>query len=239
VAARIVDAMCGRFAMNKETDDLIQEYVARGGDFRDWRPRYNIAPTDTVPVIRLQDGQRYLTGVRWGIVPSSSPTFGGGKPIINARVETVATNGLFATPFAEHRCIVPALGYYEWQATPEGKQPYFIRRSEGNLSMAGIIRPWRDRSKADNDPDRWRLSMAIITRDAHVAPGEVHDRMPSFLTPDSFDDWLGGHLGGDELLRMLELSSLEVAGDLGYSAVSKAANSVRNDGPELVEPLSA
>jgi len=232
--------MCGRFAMNKETDDLIQEYVARGGDFRDWRPRYNIAPTDTVPVIRLHDGQREIAGARWGIVSSSSssPTFGGGKPIVNARVETVATNGLFANAFAAHRCIVPALGFYEWQATAEGKQPYFIRRPEGDLAMAGIIRPWLDRSKPEHDPERWRLSMAIITRDAHVAPGEVHDRMPSFLTPDSYDDWLGGHLDNDELLRMLELTSLEVAGELGYSAVSKAVNSVRNDGPDLIEPIT-
>lgn len=224
--------------MNKETDDLIQEYVARGGDFRDWTPRYNIAPTDTVPVIRLHDGRRELAGVRWGIVPASSPTFGGGKPIINARVETVASNGLFANAFAAHRCIVPALGYYEWQASAEGKQPYFIRRPAGDLAMAGIIRPWLDKSRPEHDPQRWRLSMAIITRDAHVAPGEVHDRMPSFLTPDSYDDWLGDHLGTDDLLRMLDLSSREVADDLGYYAVSTAVNSVRNDGPELIEPIA-
>lgn len=143
--------------MNKETDDLIQEYVARGGDFRDWRPRYNIASTDTVPVIRLHDGQREIAVARWGIVP--------------------------------------ALGFYEWQATAEGKQPYFIRRPEGDLAMAGIIRPWLDRSKPEHDPERWRL-------------------------------------------RMLELTSLEVAGELGYSAVSKAVNSVRNDGPELITPIS-
>ncbi|AWB89785.1 SOS response-associated peptidase [Salinibacterium hongtaonis] len=230
--------MCGRFAMNKETDDLIQEYVARGGDFRDWRPSYNVTPTTVVPVIRQRDGVREIAGVRWGIVPPSSPTFGGGKPIINARVETVASNGLFSSAFASHRCIVPALGYYEWQVTPDGKQPYFVHRpGGGDMMMAGIIRPWLDRSLPKDDPARWHLSMAIVTRDAHVAPGEVHDRMPSFLTPESVDDWLGDHLSVDNALRMLELTSLEVANDLDFYAVSRQVNSVRNDGPQLIEAV--
>lgn len=223
--------------MNKETDDLIQEYVALGGDFRDWRPSYNVTPTTVVPVIRQRSGARELTGVRWGIVPPSSPTFGGGKPIINARVETVASNGLFSSAFESHRCLVPALGYYEWQLTEDGKQPYFVHPPSGDMMMAGIIRPWLDRSLPHDDPQRWRLAMAIVTRDAHVAPGEVHDRMPSFLTPDSVDDWLGDHLDVDELLRMLERTSLEVAHDLDYHPVSRAVNSVKNDGPELIEAV--
>lgn len=230
--------MCGRFAMSKDTDELIQEFVAQGGDFRDWRPGWNVAPTDQVPVIRQRGNERELTTVRWGIVPPSSPTFGGGKPIINARIETVATNGLFKEPFTSHRCIVPALGYYEWQLREGGKQPFFIRNPDEDLTMAGIIRPWRDRSKPDDDPDRWRLSMAIITRDAHVAPGEVHDRMPACLTRDSYDDWLGDHVDNEDRLRMLDQTSLEVANHLIYYPVSKAVNSVRNDGPELVEPIT-
>jgi putative SOS response-associated peptidase YedK len=229
--------MCGRFAMNKETDDLIQEYVARGGDFHDWRPSHNVAPTTTVPVVRLHEGEREVTGVRWGIVSPSSPTFGGGKPIINARIETVASNRLFSGPFEQHRCIVPALGYYEWRTTPEGKQPYFITKPDGDVAMAGIIRPWLDRSAPADDPARWRLSMAIITLDAHVAPGEVHDRMPAFLTADSIDDWLGDHLDSADRIDLLQLSSRQVASDLGYHPVSKAVNSVRNDSPQLVEPI--
>jgi putative SOS response-associated peptidase YedK len=231
--------MCGRYALDQGTDELIREYVAAGGDYRDWRPDWNVSPTDTVPIIRSHEGRRELTGARWGAVSPSSPTFGGGKPIINARVETVATNGLFRQGFLSHRCIVPALGYYEWQLVDGGKQPYFISEPDAHLAMAGIIRPWRDRTKADDDPDRWRLSMAIITMDAHVAPGEVHDRMPAFLTPDSYDDWLGDHLSGEDLLRLIDRTSHEVAGDLGYHPVSRAVNSVKNRGPELVEPLAS
>ncbi|AWB86630.1 SOS response-associated peptidase [Mycetocola zhujimingii] len=230
--------MCGRFAMNKDTDDLIREFMTTTGrPAPEWRPSWNVAPTDSVPVVRERSGERELDLVRWGIVSPSSPTFGGGKPIINARIETVATNGLFKSAFASHRCIVPASGYYEWQLQNGGKQPYFISGEKSDLAMAGIIRAWPDRSKDQGDPDYWRLSMAIITRDAHVAPGEVHDRMPACLTPDRFDAWLGSELAPGELLTLLDESSFDVAHELGYHPVSKAVNSVRNDGPELVEPI--
>lgn len=230
--------MCGRYALDAGTDELIREFVAEGGDYRDWRPDWNVAPTDRVPVIRVRESRRELDVVRWGVVPPSSPTFGGGKPIINARIETVATNGLFKASFESHRCIVPASGYYEWQLDKGAKQPYFVHNPGGGLAMAGIVRPWLDRSKADDDSSRWRPAMAIITVDAHLAPGEVHDRMPALLTPDSYDHWLGDHLAGDDLLRLLERSSNEAAHQLAFYAVSKAVNSVKNDGPELVEPLS-
>ncbi|MFU8946935.1 SOS response-associated peptidase [Mycetocola zhadangensis] len=230
--------MCGRFAMNKDTDDLIREFMTTTGrPAPEWRPSWNVAPTDSVPVIRERHGERELDLVRWGIVSPSSPTFGGGKPVINARIETVATNGLFKGAFAAHRCIVPAAGYYEWQVHNGGKQPYFISSETSDLAMAGIIRAWADRAKDPKDPDYWRLSMAIITRDAHVAPGEVHDRMPACLTPDNYDAWLGDELGPQDLLGLLDQTSFEVAHDLGYHPVAKTVNSVKNDGPELVEPI--
>ena len=119
-----------------------------------------------------------------------------------------------------------------------GKQPYFVHEPDRDIAMAGIIRPWADKTKPRDDPDRWRLAMAIITRDAHVAPGEVHDRMPACLTPDAYDDWLGDRLSVDEVWRMLDFTSLEVANQLTYYPVSKAVNSVKNDGPELVEALA-
>ena len=231
--------MCGRFAQSKETDDLIQEFVAETGRSPyEWRPSWNVAPTDPVPVVREHDGKRVVDVVRWGIVSPTSPTFGGGKPVINARIETVATNGLFKNGFAAHRCIVPAQGYYEWQLQADGKQPFFVHEPGIDLAMAGIIRGWADKSKAEDDPDRWRLSMAIITRDAHAAPGDVHDRMPAFVAPEEYDDWLGDRLSTDELLRMLDYTSLEVAKQLDYFPVAKTVNSVKNDGPHLVEPIS-
>lgn len=237
--------MCGRFAMDDKTNELLEEFVAEHGikALKDWRPNYNIPPTTEVPVARLHDGKREVEMVRWGMIAPSSKEFGGGKPVFNARIESVDKLGLFKGPFEKRRCIVPALGYYEWQLTEDGKQPYFIRQPNAQLAMAGVVGAWRDPAKAQGDPDRWRLSMAIITMDAHVAPGEVHDRMPAFLTPDSYDDWLGDHLGPPDLLKLLDRTSSEVADSLEYHPVSHVVNKVEiekgvpNDGPELVEPI--
>ena len=167
----------------------------------------------------------------------------GGKPTFNARIETVATNGMFKKPFLERRVVVPALGYYEWQERPDGKQPYFIRMPGEPLALAGIVRTWHDRSKDEGDPERERLSMAIVTLDAHVTPGEVHDREPAFLTPDAVDDWLGDGLESDELIDLLKHSSDAIADELEFFEVSRSVNRVQkskgvpNDGPELIEPI--
>lgn len=219
--------------MNQTVKNFLPGLV---GEF-DLPESYNVAPTDPVRVVRERDGTRELAEVRWGIVPPRSPKFGGGKPVINARIETVATNGLFRNSFESHRCIVPALGYYEWQAREDGKQPFFIHEPDGALGMAGIISAWRDPDKDDDDPGKWRLSMAIITRDAHVAPGEVHDRMPACLTPDAFDDWLSPDLEPKSALAILDRTSVEVAHELVHHEVSREVNSVRNDGAQLIDPL--
>jgi putative SOS response-associated peptidase YedK len=226
--------------MNAETEELLEEFMAETGlGASEWRPSWNVAPTEQVPVIRQRDGKRELTTVRWSMVSASSPTFGGGKPVFNARIESVATNGLFTNAFASRRCLVPASGYYEWQLQESGKQPYYIHPEDErkHLAMAGVIGAWRDRSRADDDPERWRLSMAIITRAAHLAPGEVHDRMPALLTPDAFDDWLGEGLPPDDLLALLEYSSQEATEALRVRAVSTAVNSSKNKGPEIIEPI--
>jgi len=202
-------------------------------------PDYNVAPTDQIAAVREFRGEREMPDVRWGFVPSWAKQFEKQRPQpINARIETVATSGMFRRAFASSRCIVPAQGYYEWVLTETGKEPHYIHQPGGALAMAGIVSAWPDPAKAEEDPDKWRLSLAIITRDAHVAPGEVHDRMPAFLTPDGYDDWLGGHLTSDQLLDLLDHESHEVANDLEQYEVSRAVNSVRNAGPQLIEPLA-
>lgn len=118
--------------MNKETNDLLESIVnAHGmGALKDWQKHwpanYNVAPTNEVPVAASHNGSRSIESVRWGMVAPYAKEFGG-KPTFNARIETVATNGMFKKPFLEHRVVVPALGYYEWQERADGKQPYFIR----------------------------------------------------------------------------------------------------------------
>lgn len=229
--------MCGRFVTTSSVHGAVATLLEETWSLPE---NYNVAPTEEVPVVREREGRRELVPVRWGMVAPRSPVFGGGKPVINARIETVASNGLFKGPFEKGRVIVPAAGYYEWVRLPDGsKQPHFIEDPDSDLAMAGVVRAWRDPAKGDDDPDKWRLSMSIITRDAHVAPGEVHDRMPACLTPDAYDAWLGGDLDAAEVLSLLDRVSVEVAHDLMHYPVSKAVNSPRNNGPELIAPLGS
>ena len=229
--------MCGRFVVARASADLLSGLMH---DLPDLEDNYNVAPTDHVAVVRQRkEHPRELDAVRWGFVPGWYPDLTKRPQPINARIETVATSGMYRRAFQTQRCIVPAAGYYEWTILPDGsKQPHFIHAPGQALAMAGIVSAWRDKSKPDDDPDRWVISMAIITRDAHVAPGEVHDRMPAFLTPNGYDEWLGADLDSDALLHLLDAESVEVAHELEHYEVSKQVNSVRNNGPELIEPLA-
>ncbi|WP_210505932.1 SOS response-associated peptidase [Naasia sp. SYSU D00057] len=224
--------MCGRYVVTKAVSDLLPDLL---GDFGPLPDDYNVAPTEDVPILRARHGERQLVPASWGFKAAWMGEKQ--KRPINARIETVATSGMWRKAFAQARCIVPALGYYEWTVTPTGKQPHFIHDPDHALAMAGVVGVWPDPTKPEDAPDRWRLSMAIVTRDAHVAPGEVHDRMPACLTPDAYDDWLGDDLSPDDLVHLLDDSSLRVAGELTHYEVSRAVNSVRNDGPELIQPL--
>ncbi len=225
--------MCGRFVVNQ----TVKQYLPSLVEGFDLPESYNVSPTQDVAVVRERGGERELASVHWGMVAPRAKEFGKGRPVINARIETIATNGMFKGPLLKARCVVPALGYYEWQQRETGKQPFFIHEPEGALAMAGLIRAWADPAKDEDDPDRWRLSMSIITRDAHVAPGEVHDRMPACLTPEAIDDWLGEGLDATELVALLDRSSFEVAHSLTHYEVSRDVNSPRNDYQELIEPL--
>lgn len=242
--------MCGRFVVSDTTADLLPELVGElaartehvdqetGEVHVGLAPSWNVAPTDPVYAVRQRHGQRELPQISWGFVPSWAKDFQKQRPKpINARIETVATSGMFKRAFATNRCIVPALGYYEWVVREDGKEPHFVHEPGGALAMAGVVSAWPDPTKPEDDPDKWRLSLAIITRDAHVAPGEVHDRMPAFLTPDGYDDWLDGGLGTDDLLALLDHESLAVAAGLEQYEVSRAVNNVRNQGPQLIDPV--
>ena len=228
------EPMCGRYVVTKSVSDLLPELLGGLGGLPD---DYNVAPTALVPVVRDRGGSRTLPEVRWGFLPSFAKDAKHRPQPINARIETVATSGMFKRAFARARCLVPALGYYEWVVTPTGKQPHFIHAPEGALAMAGLVSAWADPAKERDDPDRWVLSMAVITRDAHVSPGEVHDRMPACVTPQGYEAWLTGDDAPEALGALLERESLAVARTLEHYEVSRDANSVRNNGPGLLTPL--
>lgn len=180
---------------------------------------------------------RELRVVRWGLVPSWAKDTSIGSRMINARAETVSEKPAFRSAFSRRRCLLPADGYYEWQAPPAGsrgpKQPYFICRPDhGPLALAGLYELWRDRSVPKDDPAAWLWTATIITTTAPDELGEIHDRMPMVIDPSRWADWLDPGNADAADLRAL-LTPAQASGLISYP-VSLAVNSVRNNGPELI-----
>lgn len=226
--------VCGRYVVTKAVGDLLPDLLAGSSGLPD---DYNVAPTALVPVVRERHEQRAVAQAAWGFLPGWAKDARARPQPINARLETVSSSGMFRRAFAQSRCIVPALGYYEWAITPDGKQPHFIGAADTALAMAGVVSAWADPALPHDDPDRWRLSMAVITRDAHVAPGEVHDRMPACLTPDGYDEWLRADSSPEQLLQLLDSESVEIAETLTHYEVDRAVGNVRNNSADLIRPL--
>lgn len=231
--------MCGRFAISETANELIVEFVAQGGDFRDWKPSYSVAPTDPAPIVRERKAvdsdapARFIELADWGFRP------GWAKPKspapINARLEKVATGGLFTGALTSQRCLVPMTGYYEWEETVTGKQPHFIH-GDGILAAAGLY-------ASRKEDDVWKISFTVITRTARDASGEIHDRMPAFLAPDSWGNWLNPEklVEKDDVLAMLDRSSATVAAILRSHTVDRRVNSVRTvdpQDPSIIEPIA-
>ena len=230
--------------MDKETNDLIEEFVLDGNDFQDWSISYSIAPTDVIPIIRewraTETGavSRVVDPAVWDFKPGWMTT-DAKRPQFNARVETVATNGLFKSAFAGSRCIVPMRGYFEWTGEAGDKQPHFLHGPVDTLAAAGIY-------TSKKVGEEWVRSVAIITREARDGSGEVHDRMPVFLTPDVYDAWLNpakldDGAARDETLAMLESVSLQVAATITSYEVDRKVNNSRTvdpTDPSVIAPAS-
>jgi len=253
--------MCGRFVSARKRLELLEEFAVerdRVGDDR--QPDYNVAPTKRIYAVldRAEkesdaekakdppnvDAHRELRLVRWGLVPSWAKDAAGGARLINARAETVAVKPSFRGAFARRRCIIPADGYYEWQAAADkadkkAKQPFYIYRSDGGiLCFAGIYELWRDGSVSADHEDAWLWTASIITTEATDEIGKIHDRTPMVIPQKSWGDWLDPANKDKELLLAMMLSATSsAAGGLASHPVSTAVNSVRNNGPDLIEPL--
>jgi putative SOS response-associated peptidase YedK len=179
--------------------------------------------------------------MRWGLVPFWAKDPSIGSRLINARAETVDSKPAFRRAFARRRCLLPADGYYEWQAMSgtadrpgSGKQPYFISRADGGpLAFAGLYELWRDPELPDDHERAWLWTTTIITTSAPDELGRIHDRMPMVITPDRWEDWLDP--GDADPVHLRELLAPAVADGLVSYPVSRAVNSVRNNGPELIE----
>jgi putative SOS response-associated peptidase YedK len=219
--------MCGRYELSSHPAAIA---LAFGLPFPpDIRPRYNIAPTQDVPIIRQNaDGVRELVQVRWGLVPRWAKDPSIGVRMINARAETVATKGAFRYPFARHRCLVPVSGFYEWRKTRAGKQPVHIGMRDGRpFGLAGLYERWLSPEGEVLD------TCTIVTTNACDSLRHVHDRMPVIVPDADYARWLDR--ANDDPSDLLAPWSGEA---LYVYPVSKRVNAVRNDDAALCEPVA-
>lgn len=234
--------MCGRYVVTTPPQQLALEFdaiVSAEVEEQEAAPQtaiypqpdYNVAPTKPVPAVLVHGEQRVLSTLRWGLVPFWAKDPSVGAKMINARIESAAEKSAFKQSFARRRCLLPADGYYEWLARQDGtakprKQPYFIRPAEGGpLAFAGLYERWRDAE------GRELWSTTILTAAAAEPMAWLHDRMPLTVPRDAWAAWLDPAGTDPEQARGL----LDFAPRWTAVTVSDQVNSVRNNGPELIE----
>ena len=214
--------MCGRYATTRSAADLSALFEAVD-DTMGVVPRYNVAPTDEVPIVRVSRRRdaRVLALARWGLLPGWVRDPRAGARMINARAETVATSRAYASAFAHRRALVPADGWFEWRREGGRRQAYFLTAGDGAvLALAGLWSRWSDE----------RLTFSVVTTAATGALAGVHDRMPLVLPPGRWRQWLAGP-ADPSLLRP---SPPDLVGGMEIRPVGAAVGNVRNDGPELL-----
>jgi putative SOS response-associated peptidase YedK len=226
--------MCGRYVTVSSPALLAERFGVDEIRTPSLEPSYNVAPRADVPVIAERHGERVLDVVRWGLVPSWAKDRSIGDRLINARGETLTTSNAFKRAFERRRCIVPADGFYEWQAI-EGqrtKQPWFFRRRDGEpLAFAGLWEIWHDRAEGDDAPRLRTCTIITTTPNELLAP--IHDRMPAVLAEAAWDAWLDVENHDTESLARL-IGPIPAA-DLEAWTVSTRVNKADNNGPELLD----
>jgi putative SOS response-associated peptidase YedK len=241
--------MCGRYSITSPAEAI--QRVFQVPELPNLPARYNVAPTQDVPVVRVvgdnrdgdaeepeADGGRHLVQLRWGLVPFWAEDPSIGAKMINARAESAADKPAFRAAFRRRRCLVVADGFYEWQAPPKGgsgekgqrKQPYRIQLTSGEpFGFAGLWERWRD--PADQSVLE---TCTILTTDANDALREIHPRMPVMLSPETFGTWLDPETDVETAKRLLAPDPDE---QLTAYPISTRVNAVRNDDPTILEPI--
>lgn len=230
--------MCGRLNMSLDPADLADELRLDVVSY-DYTPRYNVPPGSFVPIVveRLDDeGQltRRLETASWGLVPGWAKDTKIGFKAFNARSETVLEKPMFRQSIKRRRCAVPVPGYYEWETTEDGKQPWMMSAAGGDpLFMAGLFEFWKR-------PDQsWMVSTTILTMEAAGHLQDVHHRMPVFLNRSAVDEWIDPAVPSGNVPPLMEstLSQVDPASVTRHK-VGKSVGNVRNDGPELTAPVA-
>lgn len=234
--------MCGRYTATSPLDALAQlldaELVLSGNATASLAPpRFNVAPTQPVAAVRHSHsrGRRILVALRWGLIPSWAEDPAIGARLINARSESVFQKPAFRAAIRRRRCVIPADGFYEWQRqAPRGKQPFYLRRTDGEpMLFAGIWERWRPADSDAADDGSFIDSCAILTTGANAVVAPLHDRMPLILEAHQVATWLDPEVQEPDALRPL----LERAPTLALEAVpvSLWVNDPSHDDPRCIE----
>ncbi len=223
--------MCGRFTQQRPASELAEIFGAAplvddpGG-------HYNVAPTDEALVVVQRDERRAVTAYRWGLIPHRATEAKVGSRMFNARAETLARSPAFARAFERRRCLVPVDSFYEWKLEDGIRQPYRVARADGlPLVLAGLWAGWHDPAT-----DAVRRTFTIVTTTANRSLAGLHDRMPVILADAAWAQWLDPTPVDRGELIGLFVPSDAVA--LEIYPVPRLVNDVRQDGPELIEPLA-
>lgn len=222
--------MCGRYTLGLNPETLAEHFELDATP-RDLEPRYNIAPGQRVAVITaVKDRGRHLDFMHWGLVPSWADDKSIGRRLVNARAETVAEKPAFRSAFHHRRCLIPADGYYEWQAAEPHKTPYWIGRPDrGPLGLAGLWERWEDRNTGETVD-----SCLILTCVAGAPLQAIGMRMPLILTPEDYGPWLAADTAAERLQSLMHA----YRGPLRFHRVSPDVNNPRNDYDALTRPVA-
>ena len=220
--------MCGRYSL------VPTESIAARFDVQQVQlplaPRYNVAPSQAMPVV-VRNSPNRLVEMQWGLIPSWSKEPRAQFSTINARAETITKSPVFRGPFKSQRCLVPASGFYEWQRTDQGKQPFCIQLRDGELfAFAGLYDVWHD---ADGNE---LYSYTVITTAPNDLVAPIHNRMPVILHQEDEDAWLDKASDPAQLLSLLKAYPADA---MAAYPVSRAVNSPANEGAELMQSLAA
>ena len=221
--------MCGRFVITSPPEALRQifGYVEQPN----FPPRHNIAPTQPIPVVILEIGSRHFRLMRWGLLPAWVKDPRNFTLLINARAETVTEKPAFQNAIKRRRCLIPADGYYEWQASEKRKRPHFIHRRDGHpIGLAGLAETWIGPNGEELD------TVAIVTAPASADLAVLHDRVPVTIAPCDFERWLDCR--DDNAETVMALLTAPGEGEFVWHEVSTRVNRVANDDPQLVLPMT-
>jgi putative SOS response-associated peptidase YedK len=222
--------MCGRFVITSPPQAL--RLIFGYAEQPNFPPRYNIAPTQPIPVVITGKGVRHFRLMHWGLLPAWVKDPRKFTPLINARAETVKERPAFKNAIKRRRCLIPADGYYEWQTSERHKRPYFIHRGDGSpIGLAGVAETWIGPNGEELD------TVAIVTAPASADLAALHHRVPVTIPPSDFERWLDCNAHDVDAVMALLRGPDE--GEFVWHEISTRVNRVANDDAQLILPITA